>query len=60
MVISDYYKGLSENLKEIFRKRVLDETGMSYSSFYYKLRNHNWRKSEVVIINGIIQTLGYA
>lgn len=60
MVISDYYKSLSENLKEKFRKRVLDETGMSYTTFYYKLRKHNWRRSEVFIINGIMQTLDHA
>ena len=60
MVISDYFKNLSEPQKVEFRQRVIEETGITYPSFYYKLRNNSWRKAELTVINNIISTIKYA
>ena len=35
----DYYSGLPDNKKEEVRNAILTESGMSYTTFYYKLRN---------------------
>lgn len=63
MVISDYRKyfyGLKENPKRVFRWRVLEATGMSQASFYYKLRNGNWSKSERMVVDRIIEGASHA
>lgn len=60
MVISDYFKKLADDDKVAFRNRVLVETGMSYSTFYYKVRHGNWTKSEETIISSIIDSFGHA
>lgn len=60
MVISDYFRELTEDDKVAFRNRVMNETGMSYSTFYYKVRNASWSKSEATIISNIISTFEHA
>lgn len=60
MVISDYYKNLTEELKKDFRNRVLEETGFSHATFYYKMRNGNWTKAEQTVINLVIEKMQHA
>lgn len=60
MAISDYYNSLDEEAKKEFRHRVMEETGFSYATFYYKMRNGNWTKAEVTVINSIIETITHA
>lgn len=60
MAISDYYNSLDEEDRKEFRLRVMIETGFSYSTFYYKMRNGNWTKAEVTVINSIIDTMTHA
>ena len=38
MAISDYYYKLSDKQQTEFKMRVLNETGMAYSTFYTKLK----------------------
>lgn len=59
MVVSDYYYSLDENSKKKFRDMVIDEIGIAYATFYYKLKNNNWRKSELHIIDNIINTFNH-
>ena len=37
MVFKDYYDNLADSTKETVRNRILEESGMSYPTFYYKL-----------------------
>lgn len=60
MVINDYYNKLDRDQKIKFRSRVFEETGVSYTSFYTKLRTDGWRKSERTIIEAIIKESNYA
>lgn len=39
MVFKDYYSSLCNVEKEILRNAIMAESGMSYPTFYYKLRN---------------------
>lgn len=59
MVIIDYYNSLTKDQKKIFRDKVLEETGISLPSFYYKVRNDVWRKSEQTIVDKIINEIVY-
>lgn len=54
LVFSDYYSKLSEEKKKELRELVIEETGISLPTFYYKIRNNSWRKSEISIISNII------
>lgn len=60
LVFSDYYTKLSVEKKKEFRELVIEETGMSLPTFYYKMRNKNWRKSEISIISNIINNFSNA
>lgn len=60
MVINDYYNNLDRDQRIKFRARVFEETGVSYTSFYTKLRTDGWRKSERTIIEAIIKESNYA
>ncbi len=61
MVISDYYKSLpSDAIKNKFRDRVIQETGISYATFYYKIRNKSWTLCEEKVINDIIKSFDNA
>lgn len=57
MVISDYYYQVLESVAERaeFRAVVLDRTGMSYSTFYAKLQNDNFKPAEREVINNIMK-----
>lgn len=54
MVITDHYYSLSESERKIFRDLVMNETGISMSAFYYKMRNGNWRTPERNIVISLI------
>lgn len=56
MVISDYYFNvLKEDERSIFRDEILRRTGISYPTFYSKLKKCSWTRAEVEVINIIIK-----
>ena len=54
MAFRDYYDTLSDDVKETVRNRILGESGMSYTTFYYKLRNNTFKPLERKLIDNII------
>lgn len=54
MAFRDYYDTLSDDVKETVRNRILGESGMSYTTFYYKLRNNTFKPLEKKLIDNII------
>lgn len=58
MAISDYYMSLDRKAKNDFRDKVLLETGIAYPTFFYKIKNNSWTKSEERVINDIINNNG--
>lgn len=57
MVFKDYYDSLSDADKETVRNQILSESGMSYTTFYYKLRNDSFKPLEVRLIRKIINDM---
>lgn len=57
MVFKDYYDSLSDADKETVRNRILSESGMSYTTFYYKLRNDSFKPLETRLIGKIISDM---
>lgn len=57
MVLRDHYNALTEKQKTDFREKVLSESGMSYTTFYYKLRYNTFKPLEVALINDIINSI---
>lgn len=57
MVFKDYYDSLSDTDKETIRNRILSESGMSYPTFYYKLRNGTFKPLELRLITKIMNDL---
>ncbi len=55
MVFKDYYRSLSDTEKETLRNLILLESGMSYTTFYYKLRNNSFKPLEDKLIQGILE-----
>ena len=49
----DYYSGLPDNKKEEVRNAILTESGMSCTTFYYKLRNNSFKPLELKMIDEI-------
>lgn len=59
MVISDYYKSiLTKSERARFREEVLNKTGMSFPSFYTKMRLNSWTKAEIFVIEHIMKEWG--
>lgn len=54
MVFKDYYDTLSDTDKENLRNLIIAESGISYTTFYYKLRNNSFKPLEEKLINRII------
>ena len=54
MAIIDYYKTLSEEQRAKFREEVMKETGISYPTFYYKIKNNSFNLSETKVIKSLI------
>lgn len=55
MVIKDYYELLDVEAKKCFREKVINMTGMSYPTFYKKLRENGWTKGDTYVISQIIK-----
>lgn len=55
MVISNYYLSLSGKVKSKFIQDVIELCGISYPSFFYKMRNDSWTKLEREAIERFIQ-----
>lgn len=55
MVFKDYYSSLCNVEKEILRNAIMAESGMSYPTFYYKLRNDSFKPLELKFIDNIIK-----
>lgn len=57
MVIYDYYYNVLKTRAErnAFRDAILARTGMCYNTFYYKLKNHSWKRLEFELINNLIK-----
>lgn len=56
MAIIDYWKTLGEEQRSAFREEVMKETGISYPTFYYKIRNNSFNMSETKVIKSIINS----
>lgn len=56
MAIIDYWKTLDEEQRSMFREEVMKETGISYPTFYYKIRNNSFNMSETKVIKSIINS----
>lgn len=50
MVFKDHYNSLSETDKTTFRDELLKVSGMSYVTFYHKLRNMTFKPLEQAFI----------
>lgn len=46
LVFFDHYTSLTEKDKVFFRDRFLHISGMTYATFYNRLRKNNWTKLE--------------
>lgn len=57
MVFRDHYDKLSEEQKDTLRKRVIEESGMAYATFYWKLRYDSFKPLEMKLINEIMNSL---
>lgn len=57
MVFTDYYNTLSDEDKETVRNEVLSQSGMAYTTFYYKLRNNSFKPLELKLIHRIMADL---
>lgn len=57
MVFKDYYDSLPDDSKETMRNRILAESGMSYTTFYYKLRHNTFKLLEERLIDRIIEDI---
>lgn len=55
-MLKKFYDTLDDDNKKIFVKRVLETTGWSLATFYYKLRNDNLSLLEQAAINKIIES----
>lgn len=53
----DYYSGLTDSEKENVRNIILNESGMSYTTFYYKLRNNSFKPLELKLIEKIVEPI---
>ncbi len=49
----DFYKGLDEKKKIEVRDKFLEMTGLSYPSWYGKIRNMNFSKLEIKALSEI-------
>lgn len=56
MVFTDYYNTLPDKDKETVRNEVLSQSGMSYPTFYYKLRNNSFKPLELKLIEKIVSS----
>ena len=54
MVFKDYYENLIDADKEVLRNLIISESGMAYTTFYYKLRNNSFNQLEEKLIRNII------
>lgn len=57
MVFKDHYDNLADSDKETVRNRILSESGMSYPTFYYKLKHNTFKPLELRLINNIIKEI---
>lgn len=57
MVFRDHYDKLTEAQKDMLRKRVIEESGMAYATFYYKLRTNTFKPLEMKLIDKVINSL---
>lgn len=57
MVFKDHYDNLADSDKETVRNRILSESGMSYPTFYYKLKHNTFKPLELKLINNIIEEI---
>ena len=57
MVFKDYYDNMADSTKETVRNRILEESGMSYPTFYYKLRNNTFKPLELKLIKKVIEEI---
>lgn len=57
MVFKDYYDSLPDDSKETIRNRIIAESGMSYTTFYYKLRHNTFKPLEERLIDKITEDI---
>lgn len=55
MVISNHYRKLELKEKTEFIKRVIERTGISYPSFFRKIKHDSWSKLEREAIEQLIE-----
>ncbi len=53
MVFRNQYEKLSDVQKDLLRKRVIEESGMAYATFYYKFRTTSFAESRMVVFLSI-------
>lgn len=56
MVFKDHYNSLSDKKKGKVRNTIIERSGMSYTTFYYKLRYNTFRPLELKLINDVLKT----
>lgn len=54
MAIIDYWNTLGEEQRAVFREEVMKETGISYPTFYRKIKNNSFNLSETKVIKSLI------
>ena len=59
MVFRDHYFKLSDDQKKELRKRVIQESDISYTTFYNKLKFNTFKPLEMKLINRIMSNLDY-
>ena len=55
MVFRDHYNALPDKRKEEVRNTILTESGMSYTTFYYKLRYNTFKPLELKLIANVLK-----
>lgn len=56
MVFKNHYDNLSTKSKEEVRNIILTESGMSYTTFYHKLRYNTFKPLELKLIEKILKS----
>lgn len=57
--LADYYKGLDYAVRMLFKKEVLKQTEWSEGTFALRFRHNNFRPSERMMIEAIIEAKSF-
>jgi len=50
-----HYDLQNDTNKKVLRVAFLEKTGLGQNTFYYKLRNKNYKRTEIEVLSGILE-----